>query len=56
MEELKQELDALKLQIGEIKKEYSGQKFVFTPKQRKIEMFSGRKDEGQTVYEFINAR
>lgn len=54
MEELKQELDALKLQLGAIKKEESGQKFVFTPKQRKVEKFSGRKDEGQTVYEFMD--
>ncbi|XP_062570534.1 zinc finger CCHC domain-containing protein 18-like [Saccostrea cucullata] len=54
MEELKQELDALKSQLVKIKKEDSGQKYVFTPKQRKVEKFSGRKDEGQTVYEFID--
>ena len=54
MEQLKEELDALKLQLGQIKKDDSSQKFVFTPKPRKVEKFSGRKGEGQSVYEFID--
>jgi hypothetical protein len=45
MEELTKELDALRSQVIDIKEDSW---------QRKVEKFSGRKDGGQIVYEFID--
>lgn len=52
VEELKRELQDLKLQMAHIKREEEP-KFLFSPKQRKIEKFSGKSDD-QTVYDFID--
>lgn len=52
VEELKRELEDLKLQMAQMKKEEEP-KFLFSPKQRKIEKFSGKSDD-QTVYDFID--
>lgn len=51
-EELKRELQDLKLQMAQMKKEEEP-KFLFSPKQRKIEKFSGESGD-QTVYDFID--
>lgn len=54
-EELKLELSSMKSALKDVmKKEGLSQKVVFTPKQRKLEKFSGRTDGAHSsVYEFV---
>lgn len=54
-EELKVELSSMKSALKDVmKKEGLSQKVVFTPKQRKLEKFSGRTDGAySSVYEFV---
>ncbi|CAG2204694.1 uncharacterized protein [Mytilus edulis] len=52
---LKKELDDVKLRLAKVIacKETVEPKVVFTPRERKIEKFSGRKEDSQTLEEFI---
>lgn len=55
-EKLKVELSSLKSTLKDVMKKEEGlsQKVVFTPKQRKLEKFSGRTDGAySSVYEFV---
>lgn len=57
VEELKAELASLKSALKDVMKKEEGlsQKVVFTPKQRKLEKFSGRTDGAySSVYEFVD--